>query len=102
MKKSILPVIFGLACLCLFTSGVLADSITDDFEKDLAVNKDLRTVRSDLQDSKQFFRDANLNWEKTRDVYIEDTSDANLVEASKYAKQLINQTIDVYDGYYLY
>lgn len=95
-------IIFSAAFLLIFFgfSNVYADSISDDPEKDLALNNDIKTARKELSDNKQFFNDANLNWERNHDDYINDPTDENLAAAITFAKQLINQAIDYVDSYY--
>ncbi len=98
--------LFVLAFLSLATAGVItalsvhADSLSSDAVAGLT-NKDFRTARTEVQNSKQFFRDAKINWEKARDAYQEDPSASNLESAKKYAVQLIKQAIDVYDKHYI-
>ncbi|MFA5107299.1 MAG: hypothetical protein WC497_03155 [Patescibacteria group bacterium] len=97
--------LFILVLLCLAAASVIttltvrADSLSGNDETGLT-NKDLRTARTDVQNSKQFFRDAKINWEKARDAYQEDPSASNLESAKKYAVQLIKQAIDVFDKHY--
>lgn len=99
--------LFGLVFIALVSAGVVtalsvqADSLTSDPEEGLSLNKDFRTARTDAQNSKQFFRDAKVNWEKARDAYLDDASEGNLETAKRYAIQLIKQTIDVYDKHYI-
>lgn len=81
--------------------SVKADSLSHDSAEALTLNKDFKTARTDLQNSKQFFRDAKVNWEKARDTYQEDASASNLESAKKYAVQLIKQAIDVIDKHYV-
>ncbi|MDD5567134.1 MAG: hypothetical protein PHH01_02970 [Patescibacteria group bacterium] len=101
MKSKKIVFVFGLIFAWLIlANGVVADTITDDPEKDLALNKDLKAAKTELQSGKQFLRDSRINWEKNRDAYFQDGSEANLANAKKYAKQLINQSIDLLDQYY--
>lgn len=94
-----------IGLVSLFTFGLIsltasADTITQDPETELALSREFKAARIDLQEAKQFFRDASFNWEKSHTAYQDDPSETNLTKAKTYAAQLIKQVIDVLDKHY--
>ncbi len=100
MKKFTLLSFLLFTLSLVLSPAVIADSISDDPEADLPLNEDITDAKSELRRAEQFFRDSELNWETRIETYLDDPTDENLTSARTYAKQLINQTIDLYDKYY--
>ncbi|MDP3964460.1 MAG: hypothetical protein Q8Q20_02230 [bacterium] len=101
MKQNVVSLGTLFAILFFSVPALHAEIVIEVPETNPAFSQEAKKAKTELKDQTQFFRDASDNWERYRNIYLDDSSEANLNNAVKFAKQTLNQAIDVWNQYYV-